>query len=233
MEFGHCAFLQMWCYWGKRKQVVCTDTEFQCSPDVWAQLSLPYKQSWGGIPGCIPPLWARLPVGAWLKCLTSQELAPKGWSKLGKQPVPQGDRIQMLGVISPGVQGTRSYWPGSKPSASFFLLLFLVAFSTRLFLTGSGVIWLDLDRNLTWYLELSPQLLRNNLQKSLLLINGWRCCIPLLVLLFLSFFVSFYIMCTFMHAYIYICKQNPHLPGWMMGCLWLQQESCTLTKTHL
>lgn len=43
-------------------------------------------------------------------------MAPKGWSKLGKQPLPQGDKIQMLGVISPG----DSYWPGTKPDASFF-----------------------------------------------------------------------------------------------------------------
>lgn len=53
--------------------------------------------------------------------------------------------------------------------------------------------------NLTWYLELRPQLLRTTLQ-NLLFISGWRCCIPLLV-----FF--FFLFCF----YIYIKS----LPSWM------------------
>lgn len=51
---------------------------------------------------------------------------------------PRGIRYKCLRSSVLGMQDTCSHWPGSKPDASFSLLLFLVAFSSRL-LTGSGV----------------------------------------------------------------------------------------------
>lgn len=114
----------------ENKLCVCIDTEFQCSPVVWAQPSLSYDQSWSGIPSCIPPLWALLPGRAWNKYLTGQELAPEEWSKLGKQPLPQGNKIQMLGVINPG--GAGHTFLLTRIQASFCA-------SSWLFLTGSRV----------------------------------------------------------------------------------------------